>query len=781
MAIDFYTYTLKIADGAEIPIAKEYLVMASSLKSHRHRKGEILAVMLDFNYPALITENEIKEMATDAGKTFFATPGSVTNAIQSAAGSINNAILEKNLAADSGETLNASASFAVSHNGYLFLAQAGIAYTFIIGAESLTHFTNPDPNERGLGASRRFYLNFKQITLSAGDLIILSTNIPATWDDEHLKGSHLLSMEQVRRRLMNQINGDLTALVIKCREGKGTVQEEDWAEKKSRFFPNRAPVLENEESLSSEKDRNAEVPPSEFEKPDDFSSQSEFTTIENPVPVDFEQQDYGSDEHGEDIVIETGQAERARTGKEKQPPEAPPQRIKKAKRHEGQLFNQSTGQPSKIKEEIRKFFLKIGSRLSANSSPLEGGGSTHLMSVIVIAIPIILIATAALVYIYSGRREQHQAFLAEAQSYISQAASIEEASQQREYWLKAYDTVLKALEFGDSDLSATLLTQTQTIIDDMDLVTRLDFRPATTSQFSQDVVLSKIKGNDSGIYLLDSAGGRIYHTEKNSKGFYEVDANFQCGPGTYGVITLGKIVDFTTLPTNTRAYEVLAVDSAGNLLYCLPDSDPVPGSLIPPESEWGRIAAMSLDEYTLYVVDADHDRIWSYSGRDFEIAAMAGIVFSSHPVDFLGTEEVELGGALDLIVNKEDMFILHEDSHMTTCQYNPYREGNATECQDPTAYGDSRIGYEKNPLVYFDSQFRVIQETTYPNSAFYILDAAKRAVLQYSYQLNLERMLKPQPSKTYPLPETEMTGVGVSTEKELFLAFGNQLYVGELP
>jgi hypothetical protein len=160
---------------------------------------------------------------------------------------------------------------------------------------------------------------------------------------------------------------------------------------------------------------------------------------------------------------------------------------------------------------------------------------------------------------------------------------------------------------------------------------------------------------------------------------------------------------------------------------------------------------------------------------------MAGIVFSSHPVDFLGTEEVELGGALDLIVNKEDMFILHEDSHMTTCQYNPYREGNATECQDPTAYGDSRIGYEKNPLVYFDSQFRVIQETTYPNSAFYILDAAERAVLQYSYQLNLERMLKPQPSKTYPLPETEMSGVGVSTEKELFLAFGNQLYVGELP
>ena len=118
---------------------------------------------------------------------------------------------------------------------------------------------------------------------------------------------------------------------------------------------------------------------------------------------------------------------------------------------------------------------------------------------------------------------------------------------------------------------------------------------------------------------------------------------------------------------------------------------------------------------------------------------------------------------------------------MTTCQYNPYREGNATECQDPTSYSDGRVGYEKNPLVYFNAKFTEIEETTYPNAAFYILDAANRTVLQYSYQLNLERTLKPQPSKTYPLPETEMTGMGVSTDKDLFLAFGNQLYVAELP
>ena len=781
MGIDFHTYLLKITNGEELAATGATLVMASSLKSHRHRKGEILALLLDFNLPEAITESEIQKITAQAGKTFFETPGSVTNAIQTAAGIINTALLERNLSTDSGETLQAAGCFVVSHNGYLFTAQVGNGHIFLLGAETFTHFINPDANERGLGAARRFGLNFQQATLSAGDLILLSTHAPATWDEEHLKDSPQLSMKQVHRRLMNQIQDDLTALVIKCKEGKGTVQEEKWSEEILGLTQNQTSPEEKKEDLPANEIEEIESTHPDLETQEDFSNQHRTSDAEIPPLEKFPTRDLSPEKILDEIPIKPGWPEKAHSVDENKTYEEEPHRVRKSEYVKNRPGKKPGGQTSKTKNALQDFFIKISSRLSADSGSLEGGGSTRLLNTIVIAIPLILITTAVLVYVYSGRREQHQAYLDEAQSYIAQAATIEEAAQQREYWTKAYDTVLKAREFGDSDLSATLLTQTQTIIDDMDLVTRLDFRPATTSQFSQDVVLTKIKSNDSGIYLLDSAGGRIYRTVANSKGFYEVDAAFQCGPGTYGVITLGKIVDFTTLPTNTHAYEVLAVDAAGNLLYCSPESEPAPGSLIPPESEWGRIAAMSLDEYTLYVVDADNDRIWSYAGHDFEIAAMAGIVFSSHPIDFLGTEEVDLGGTVDLIVNNDDIFILHEDSHMTTCQYNPYRDGNAMECQDPTAYGDSRIGYEKNPLIYFDALFKVIQETTYPNSAFYILDAEQRAVLQYSYQLNLERTLKPQPSKTYPLPETEMSGMGVSTKKELFLAFGNQLYVGDLP
>ncbi|HAF61666.1 MAG TPA: hypothetical protein DCK95_05010 [Anaerolineaceae bacterium] len=780
MAIDFHVHTLQFKDRQEARLVDSYLVMASSLRSHRHRKGEILACLVDFNLPDLIEREDIERMLASAGKSFFDTPGSVTNAIQSAAAALNTDILQKNLSAETAETVSAAVNFAVYHKGTIFLAQSGITYTTIFSQGQIVHFFSTDLNERGLGTSRRFYLNYKQVPIQAGDLLILSTAKPETWNDERLQDSHVISLEQLHRRLMNQLSEDISALLLKCREGKGVVVEEVVDMRKTTPLADQPPAEKEIENVVTSSQAEIEK---EANDKGATNSEQEFEE-EYPEDVSFQTEPYlaGNEVLSNEIKIQVGETEKAtRTNPpQKGPPEERAPTPKRPDR-ENPLQQAVTGIGQSIQRSGQNLFKKIGERFANQETSLEESTSSHLMSILVVVIPIALIVISVLVYIYSGRREQHQIFLDEAQSYITQAASIDDVEQQREYWVKAYDAVINAMDFGDSDLSNNLLTQTQTVLDDMDLVTRLDFRPATTSQFGADVILSHIKNNDSGLYLLDETSGSLFHAEKSSKGFYEIDSSFLCGPGTYGVITLGKIVDFTLLPTNTRGYELLAVDENGNLLYCQPGQEPVPGSLIPPENEWERIAAMSLDEYTLYVVDAESDRIWSYSGRDFEISAMAGIVFNSHPVDYLGTEEVDMGGALDIIVNKEDLFVLHQDSHMTTCQYNAYRAENATECQDPAPYGDSRIGYEKNPLVYFDSSFRVIQETLYPSSAFYILDNNNRAVLQFSYQLNLEKMLKPQPSRTYPLPETDMTGLGVTTEKEIFLAFGNQLYVSELP
>lgn len=775
MGIDLHIYHLNHTISQAAP--QYTLAMSGTLRSHRHRRGDMLVVLLDLAPSGPI---EINDILQKAGKSFFETPGTVTNAIQTAAAEINTALLNFNQNCEDGKTVNAAVSLLVYHNGSIFMGQAGVTHTMVLDGGIPHHFGNLDANERGLGAARRFYLNFKQTPIKAGDIIILANTFPAAWDEEYLAGITRSGMHTVKERLLEHVEEHLGAVVIKCREGKGIIVEEEWGDE--ALHPEEQGSVEVETPPQS---RSTITHPMIAEEQDRFPRAGQGTEkiSEHEAPDDQGYETvplFRSDEPAgepEDLLIQAGRTEKAASPEEPEPP----QRLKKQNSAGRTIRKRMNAILTAFKDGIRNLFLKIDKRLSPEATPLEGGASTNIMSFVVIAIPILLIAVSVLVYIYSGRREQHQSYLEEAQTYISMAAALEEPDQRREYWSKAYETVLKALDFGDSDLADSLLSQTQSIIDDMDLVTRLDFRPATTSQFSSDVSLSKIKSNASGVYLLDDTSGKIFHITKDSKGFYDVDASFQCAPGTYGVVSMGKIVDYVMLPTNTRGYELLAIDAGGNLLYCQPGENPDEGSIIPPSDEWGRIAAISLDEYTLYVVDAETDRIWSYAGRDFEIAAMAGIVFSSHPADYLGAEEVDLGGTLDVITNKEDLFVLHQDSHMTTCQYNPYREGNATECQDPTPYGDSRMGYEKNPLIYFDAQFKVIQETLYPNSAFYILDAAQPAMMQFSYQLNLERLIKPQPSKAYPLPDAGMSGLGVTSEKELFLAFGNQLYIADLP
>jgi len=779
MTIDFHSYTLKIFNGKESSLQGMFLVQAGNLQSHRHRKGENLALLVDVHNGTEEYLTILPETLTMAGKTFFNTPGSVTNAIQQMAAIINQSLLKFNLEREDGETALAALNVVVHHKGSLFIAQAGGTHTLLISKDSYTHFSSEEVQERGLGVSRRFFLNYKQAALLSGDLILLSTSLPDSWGQDYLQGSSALSMQEVRRRLFNQLNQDISAVVVKCREGRGIAQIESWGE----VIPSNEMLEKKEPPSPEEKPEPSEVEIKAEEYPESVSEMDPFEQVPQTTSIEDEEQDTQIDEMDSIFpadAVRSGETERAvpePVRREKAPVQQAPRSRRKKKTIGIDLLKGITSFLSKIQTS----FQKIGGRIAPNADPMRGKFSTQVLNVIVVAIPLILIAVAALVYVYSGRREQHKTFLDEAQTYISQAADLEQTDQQRDYWTKAYESVLNALDYGDSDLADSLLVQTQTILDDMDLVTRLDFRPATTSQFAQDVSITKIKSNDSGIYLLDENSGSIFRAEKSSKGFYDVDGRFQCSPGTYGVVTVGKIIDFAMLPTNTRGYQLLAMDAGGNLLYCQPDEDPVEGSIIPPEEEWGRIGAFSLDEYTLYVADVETDRIYSISGRDFEINAMAGIVFSSHPRDYLGTEEIDLGGLVDIIVNKEDIFIMHSDSHMTTCQYNAYRQGNPTECLDPAPYGDSRIGYEKNPLVYFNTEFSVIQETFYPNAAFYILDSASSAVMQFSSQLNLERLLKPQPSKTYPLPDQAMTGLGVTTDKEIFLAYGNQLYVGEMP
>ncbi len=207
-------------------------------------------------------------------------------------------------------------------------------------------------------------------------------------------------------------------------------------------------------------------------------------------------------------------------------------------------------------EKLSGFFGRIDRRFKAAQPPLPAGSPPLMMVVLAIAIPLVVILAAITVYAQSGTSEEHQALLVEAQQAAALASDTKDAARQRAYWAQALDLVTRAQEYTTTQESRALFEKAQTSLDALDLAGRLNFRPALTEFFPQGVVITHIQSASSGVYLLDQTSGSILRISLNSKGFYELDQEFQCAPGPYGLTTVTKLVDFEVLPANTDNYRV---------------------------------------------------------------------------------------------------------------------------------------------------------------------------------------------------------------------------------
>ncbi len=53
---------------------------------------------------------------------------------------------------------------------------------------------------------------------------------------------------------------------------------------------------------------------------------------------------------------------------------------------------------------------------------------------------------------------------------------------------------------------------------------------------------------------------------------------------------------------------------------------------------------------------------------------------------------------IDLAVNDFDLFLLHEDGHLTTCEYSGLAE-SPTRCEDPAIISDPRPGRQSGAII----------------------------------------------------------------------------------
>ena len=405
--------------------------------------------------------------------------------------------------------------------------------------------------------------------------------------------------------------------------------------------------------------------------------------------------------------------------------------------------------------KLRQGFERTRKKILPNYQPSFSAASPVFSTIMAIVLPLVLILVSTSVYSRTGKTEQFSIYMEQAESNASLAKAEKDPIKQHAYWEQALNMAKAAESYSITKDSRMLFEQAQFQLDSMDLAARLDFRPALTQFFPEGVVITRIQASSSGVYLLDKTSGSVMRIFLNTKGFYEIDDEFKCAPGPYGLETLTDLIDFVILPANDDNFKIMALDTQGNLLYCRPGELAVSRKLNAPENGWGRIIGAAYENDTIYILDADKDAIWMYAGKDPnkpDIKTATGIVFSEKPIKYLDEDIPDLGGAIDLAINQDDLYILHADGHMTQCRYSAEKAVRLTECKDPSPYTDNRVGRtDKKPWIFTDAAFSMVQSTRLPNASIYILDTLGQSVYRISYQLNLERILRAQYNKNYPL------------------------------
>ena len=76
-------------------------------------------------------------------------------------------------------------------------------------------------SSRGLGISRQFELSYYQYQISAGDVYIPCVQPPPTWTEESLANAQQMTLESLRRRLIDQSGSYLQAAITKFQRGEG--------------------------------------------------------------------------------------------------------------------------------------------------------------------------------------------------------------------------------------------------------------------------------------------------------------------------------------------------------------------------------------------------------------------------------------------------------------------------------------------------------------------------------------------------------------------------------
>jgi len=272
---------------------------------------------------------------------------------------------------------------------------------------------------------------------------------------------------------------------------------------------------------------------------------------------------------------------------------------------------------------------------------------------------------------------------------------------------------------------------------------------------------------DGDLYMLDANSGNVLRGLVTSNG-YEIDHSFQCGPDQSLIYQIGPLIDIAPSPYSAPQSVVLGMDANGGMLNCFLNQPPEAYVLaLPDRLNTGDLVGLAEGLGDVYVLDPLSSAVWIYFGSAFE----------EQPVFFFGDQVPPMQDVIDLAVEKDDLYLLHADGHMTICTYSSLSV-SPTRCSDPVPYMDFRVVPVGEPFEWPNPYTQVIT-TQPPDPSLYVFDPKNQAILHFSLRnLAFQRMYFPK-TDLGSLPATAFTVNPL--DRTIYLAINERVYFANLP
>ncbi len=770
MPLDLTLTPLYRLNGVDQPSLPGLMATVPPRKAARGRDQDRLVIYLLLAGNAVLSTGEYVQLASRAAVAFYETPGTLTAALRASCESINKLLYDRNMSSPGrGQYALGLLTLAVMRESQMTLLMSGPMQAFVLTANGAQHIFD-SLSGKGVGLSPTALHYFSQVALEPNDRVILCAKAPFAWESA-LKDISPASLETTRRRLMTLIAEDVNAVLLAVTEGPGNLTVSRPAIE-DKAVPSTA--AEGASTMSSH--THADIEPQASQEADAAFQAHMLQPSAYAIPPE-------PKEANPPQTSPIASLPKARPAEmplltdepvsEKPAPRQPSARTRRTAKTIANGMQALRRGNEWISNGLQNFLPRLLPEPpgpTGQDRPSGVGQSSHVpstpvMMFIALLVPLAVVTIASMVYFRYGRSVEYEQYLVQAREAHAQAVSLNDPAAQREAWQRELFYLDKAEASSETADTHKLRQEAQSQFDKLQGITRLQFQPVLSSGVGANI--ARLAASENDLYLLDPQRGSIMHIALTDSGFQRDDA-FACSPGSYNQYTVGPLVDIRALlDVNTFNATVIGIDAAGTLLYCAPGQVAQAIPLPPPDTNWGRVKAFTLDSGNLYVLDAQSHAVWVYVGKDGS--------FVDRPYFFFGGQIPELADAIDLAVNNDDLYILHSDGHVSTCSYSRIQTV-PTRCIDPAPMVNPFPAYRDTDL-FSEAHFTEMMFTPAPDSALLLLDADSQGVFRFTPRsLELQSQLRPLAGRDNPLPQGSVGAMTVSPNHVLYFALQDNLY-----